>query len=84
ALLPFFNELNNRFSQCKPFLRESIDAAIKECAAAHGIKTGEIMQLLRVLVSGQGGGVDLIGMLELLGNEDVCLRLSNGLKAMPQ
>ena len=83
SLLPFFNELCLRFSQCKPFLREHIDAAIKESAAAHGIKTGEIMQMLRVLVSGQGGGVDLIGMLELLGNEEVCLRLSNGLKAMP-
>lgn len=84
ALLPYFNDLNNRFSQCKPFLREPIDASIKECAATHGIKTGEIMQLLRVLVSGQGGGVDLIGMLELLGNEEVCHRLHNGLKAMPQ
>lgn len=83
ALMPFFNELKLRFSQCHPFLREPIDAAIKECAATHGIKTGEIMQLLRILVSGQGGGVDLIGMLELLGNEEVCLRLSNGLRAMP-
>ncbi len=84
ALLPFFNDLNNRLSHCSPFLREPIDAIIKECASANGIKTGEIMQLLRVLVSGQGGGVDLIGMLELLGNEEVCRRLHNGLKAMPQ
>ena len=83
GLLPFFNELNLQFSDCKPFLKEPIDATIKACAASHGIKTGEIMQMLRVLVSGQGGGVDLIGMLELLGSEEVCLRISNGLIAMP-
>jgi hypothetical protein len=38
--------------------------------------------LFRVFVSGAGMGVDLLGMLELLGRDEVVSRINKGLKAI--
>jgi glutamyl-tRNA synthetase len=84
ALSPFFNALSDQLALCSPFVKTEIDAAIKSCTMTFSLKPGEIMQMLRVLVSGHGAGVDLIGMMELLGKEEVCRRITIGLKAMPQ
>ncbi|MFZ9943433.1 MAG: glutamate--tRNA ligase, partial [Bacteroidia bacterium] len=81
ALLPFFEGLVEGLGLCTPFLKGEIDVKVKECASTFGVKPGEIMQLLRVLVSGQGGGVDLIGMMELLGKEEGCKRIAVGQKS---
>jgi glutamyl/glutaminyl-tRNA synthetase len=45
-------------------------------AAEKGIKPGEVLQLFRVIMSGQGSGVDLFGMVALLGKEDVLTRIA--------
>lgn len=81
-LIHFFDELGKHFSSCAPFQKSEIDLAIKTCASNHGIKPGEIMQLLRVFISGQGGGVDLLGMLQLLGCQEVCTRLEMALRPL--
>lgn len=78
-LTAFFNDLHQSFSALDPFTIESIDAAIKQTAAGNNKKPGEVMQLIRVFVSGQGAGVDLLGMLQLLGKEEVCARLESAL-----
>ena len=38
------------------------------------------MQLIRVLVSGKGSGVDLLGMMELLGRDEIYSRLTKGIE----
>lgn len=48
--------------------------------ASQNIKAGEVLQLLRVMISGQGGGVDLFGMLVLLGAEECSKRLRSALE----
>lgn len=83
-LRDFFEVLSSTIQNISPFERTRIDSAIKECASEKGIKPGEIMQLLRVLISGQSGGVDLIGMIELLGAEEVAQRINIGLDNMPK
>jgi glutamyl-tRNA synthetase len=45
-------------------------------AAEKGIKPGEVLQLFRVIMSGQGSGVDLFGMVALLGKEEVLSRIA--------
>lgn len=78
----FFSALSTAFQQMDSFTTAEIDAKIKETAAAHSLKAGEIMQLFRVFVSGAGMGVDLLGMLELLGRDEVVSRINKGLKAI--
>jgi len=78
----FFTTLSASIQKLIPFDRNGIDATIKACAAEHGVKPGEIMQLLRVLISGQAGGVDLIGMIELLGSSEVSARIQRGVDSI--
>jgi glutamyl-tRNA synthetase len=79
-LASFFNALIENLKSLEEFNSVAVDAAIKSTAATSGIKPGEIMQLLRVFVSGQGAGVDLIGMLELFGKNEVIARLNKALQ----
>jgi glutamyl-tRNA synthetase len=52
----------------------------EEICAHHNIKPGEVLQLLRVLLSGQGGGVDLFGMMALLGPNECSVRITSALE----
>jgi glutamyl-tRNA synthetase len=74
-----FNSLIANFKSLATFTRAEADNAIKETAAQHHIKPGEIMQPLRILLSGKGSGVDLLGMIELLGRDEICRRIEKGL-----
>jgi glutamyl-tRNA synthetase len=78
-LMPFFQSLQSALSELPTFELSAIDPTIKATAASHQLKPGEIMQLLRVFISGQGGGVDLLGMIELLGKDEVVKRLDKAL-----
>jgi len=49
-----------------------------------GIKMGKVMQLLRVALSGNGAGPDLMISMELWGRESVLLRLKNAIEKFPQ
>jgi glutamyl-tRNA synthetase len=75
-----FETLNNNLKKISDFTKAEIDQTIKGTATQLGIKPGEIMQLLRVIISGKGSGVDLLGMLELLGKDEVCERIESALK----
>ncbi len=79
-LLPFFGTLATSFTNIDDFTGAAADVAIKLACTAHQIKPGEIMQLLRVFITGEGAGVDLLGMIELLGRDEVVNRLKAALK----
>lgn len=79
---PFFTALQLALENVSNFTATTIDAAVKEVAAAQGIKPGEVMQLFRLLVSGSGTGVDLLGMVELLGKKEVNNRIDYALKTI--
>ena len=75
----FFLELARRFSSAQELTAESAQNLFKELAEEKTIKPGDVLQLLRVIISGQGGGVDLFGMIELLGKTEVNDRIKSGL-----
>jgi glutamyl-tRNA synthetase len=83
-LRPFFNALQAALTALPTYTIATIDEAIKSTAAASNVKPGEIMQLLRVIVSGQGGGVDLLGMIELLGQQEISERMTHALSRIGQ
>lgn len=62
---------------------DSIKQAIFEGLEAGGIKMGKVMQLLRVALSGNGAGPDLMISMELWGKDQVLERLTTALKTFP-
>jgi len=78
----FFNALISALENQNSFAVADVDATIKATAAAHQLKAGEIMQLLRVFVSGLGAGVDLLGMMNLMGKEEIVKRLKNAIASI--
>jgi glutamyl-tRNA synthetase len=78
----FFTSLANNFGELTTCTTAAIDETIKATATMHQFKPGDIMQLLRVIISGQPGGVDLLGMIALLGKEEITIRIEKALKAI--
>lgn len=76
----FFESLSENLNKLPSFTKTDIEQAIKQTCETTGIKTGEVMQLIRVLVSGKGSGVDLLGMMELLGRDEIYSRLTKGIE----
>lgn len=70
------------------FLAESeIDAAIarnrlEEVTAALGINTGKILQAVRLVITGGGGGPDLMMIMEIIGKNEVIQRIDRALKTL--
>jgi glutamyl-tRNA synthetase len=65
------------------FHAELLKAAFEQHAVSCGLKPGDVLQLFRVIVSGQGSGVDLFGMVELLGRTEVINRIHRALQQLP-
>lgn len=76
----FFRKLLDAYASMTSFDEQSCEAVFQETAQSEGIKAGEVLQLFRVFLSGQGGGVRLFGMAELLGKDEVRLRLEAALE----
>jgi glutamyl-tRNA synthetase len=76
----FFELLIENLNKLSSFQKTGIDETIKQTCEKLEIKTGEVMQLIRVVISGKGSGVDLLGMMELLGRDEICSRLTKGIE----
>jgi glutamyl-tRNA synthetase len=61
------------------FDKESLHGLIQEFTAKTGIKTGQLMNPLRLLVVGSNQGPGMTDIAELLGKEEFLGRLSAGL-----
>jgi hypothetical protein len=48
---------------------------VKHFITAGTFKAGEVMQPLRILVSGASGGADLMGMIQLFGGKETAERI---------
>ncbi len=72
----FLQNLPDVLSSVPEFTAELTKAAFEKLAIDQGIKPGEVLQLFRVIMSGQGSGVDLFGMVELFGKHEVFERMN--------
>ena len=72
----FYNVLPQELESVTDFKAENVKAAFEATAASNEIKPGEVLQLFRVLLSGESGGPDLFMMTELLGKEEVIKRIN--------
>lgn len=65
------------FSGIELFTAENIEKAFKDWCESAGVKTGELMQPLRVAVSGDPIGPPIFDMLALLGKSRVVARMQH-------
>jgi glutamyl-tRNA synthetase len=83
-LRPFFEALQTALMNLATFDAPSIDETLKATAASQNLKPGEVLQLFRVIISGQGGGVDLLGMIALIGRIETNERITRALQHIAQ
>ena len=72
----FLKNLPDALSSVSEFNAELTKEAFEKLAIDQGIKPGDVLQLFRVILSGQGSGVDLFGMVELFGKHEVFERIN--------
>lgn len=61
----------------------TIEATFNATAEANALKPGQVMQLFRVLTTGQAGGPMMFEVLNILGKEETTARLTLALEKLP-
>ncbi len=69
---------------CADWDADGIKHTIHVSLEAAGIKMGKVMQMLRVALSGNGAGPDLMISMQLWGKEEVIARLQAALSVFPK
>jgi glutamyl-tRNA synthetase len=69
---------------CSNWDADGIKLTIQVSLEVAGIKMGKVMQILRVALSGNGAGPDLMISMQLWGKEEVIARLQAALAAFPK
>lgn len=72
---PFFEALVKNYEACNDFTPVETENIFKRTCEEQGIKTGEVMQLYRVALTGMGGGPALFEITVLLGKAETNKRL---------
>ena len=65
------------------FVADEIKHALSEELEKLGIKMGKMMQMLRIAIMGTGVGPDLMLSMEIMGKDEVNLRLEKALNKLP-
>ena len=58
----------------------SAQEILESVCQSHGIKTGAVLQLLRISITGAGAGPDLMLTLEILGGNESATRIQNAIQ----
>jgi glutamyl-tRNA synthetase len=69
------NELADILEQLNSFNATEIEEKFKEFSEQKAINPGQLMQPLRLSVSGQGGGPPIFEMIELIGQKECIERI---------
>ena len=75
GLLIFAEAIANKTTITPDEARELFSSSLNGA----GINPGKVMQMLRVVLSGEGGGPDLMGMIAILGPEETSKRINHSL-----
>jgi glutamyl-tRNA synthetase len=76
----FFSTVKEKFLAQNNFAHDELEKVFKQTATELGIRPGEVMQLLRVIITGGAGGPALFEVAALLGKEEVNKRIERALK----
>ena len=73
-------EFAEALKQVDSISAESALELLEQVLGRHGVGLGKVMQALRVSMTGIAGGPDLMGIIEVLGKDEVIDRIENALK----
>ena len=79
----FIIELAKAYQAANDFSAANAENIFKQTCEKIAVKTGEVMQLFRVCVSGLAGGPALFEVADLLGKDEVVKRLELSVKKIP-
>lgn len=65
-----------------PYTADNIKELFHEVLEKAGMKLGQVMQSLRVVITGQGAGPDLMAILEIIGKEEATKRIETALSTI--
>jgi len=71
----FFQAFEGAIGQLERVDSQTIKTTIEKVAADLGIKAGQVMQILRVAITGSASGPDLMMTMEIIGREEIIQRL---------
>jgi glutamyl-tRNA synthetase len=75
--------LATEFSELGDWAHDPLSACIKDFVSRNGLKMGQIMSPLRLLVVGSNQGPGLLDIALLLGREEFLRRMKTGLEQLP-
>lgn len=71
----FFKAFQEAIPRIDRFESETIKSTMEHVASTLGIKPGQVMQMLRVAITGSASGPDLMVTLEIIGRQETINRL---------
>ncbi len=79
----FFEKLKDEWNKQTDFTHVNVENVFKSTATANNVKPGDVMQMLRVVITGLAGGPALFETIELLGKEETIRRMQKALEKLP-
>lgn len=77
-----FTAYKERIQSLEQFDSNVAKTTLEEVTAAAGIQTGKVLQALRLVITGLGGGPDLMVIMEVIGKNEVIRRIEHALKTL--
>lgn len=72
----FFQAFQEALRHLNQFDAETVKTTLETVAAGLGMKAGQIMQILRVAITGSASGPDLMTTFEIIGRQETASRLN--------
>lgn len=69
--------------QADELTAETAKSTLNNILEEKGVKLGQVMQAVRLAITGKGGGPDLMEIIEILGKEEVANRITKAIEALP-
>ncbi|MGV3540409.1 MAG: glutamate--tRNA ligase, partial [Rufibacter sp.] len=79
-----FEQFKNELSTLSEFNADSVKALLLQILERNGLKIGQVMQALRIAVTGVEAGPDLMAIIEIIGREETERRIDAALTKLAQ
>lgn len=79
-----FNTFSDQLVNADHLVAEKFQTALEQAVEAHDVKVGMVMQILRVAITGEAGGPDLMKIMEVLGTKEIVDRIKKAINAFDQ
>jgi glutamyl-tRNA synthetase len=79
-----FEQFRNELSTLEDFNADSVKALLLQILERNGLKIGQVMQALRIAVTGVEAGPDLMAIIEIIGKEETQQRIDAAISKLSQ